>query len=119
MTHFTVKLALPLLAALTAGCTTMAAGFGSTAPEADPINFSWESSYSVAASMSSPFSDDNHYNGQLFQVTKKSTFDGAGPLWSVRFPCWSDEDHWGAAPAPIVINRYSGPTVANAQCAAW
>ena len=119
MTHCIVKLGLPLLAALTVGCTTMGAGFGSTASEADPINFNGESSYSVPGAMASPLSDGNRYNGELFQITENSTFDGAGPRWSVRFPGWSDEDHWSVVPSPSVINHSAGPTVANALCAKW
>ena len=119
MTHCIVKLGLPLLAALTVGCTTMGAGFGSTASEADPINLNGESAYSVPGAMSSPLSDGNRYNGELFQITENSTFDGAGPRWSVRFPGWSDEDHWSVVPSPSVINHSAGPTVANALCAKW
>ena len=119
MTRFTVKLWLPLLAALSAGCTTMGTGIDWTASEADPINFSWERSSSVPAAMSSPLSDESHYQGQLFQITKDSTFDEARPVWSVRFPGWSAEDRWGAASTRSVVNQYAEPTVANSQCAAW
>lgn len=42
MTHSTVKLRLPLLVALAAGCTTMGTGYGSTASGSNPVDFSWK-----------------------------------------------------------------------------
>ena len=97
MTRFTVRLGLPLVAALSVGCTTMGRGIGWTASDAEPIRFSWERSDSVPGAMSSPLPHDSPYNGQLFQISINSPSEGTEPLLSVGFPGWSDEDHRGAA----------------------
>jgi hypothetical protein len=115
MTRFTAKLELLLLVALSAGCTTMETGNGWTSSEAEPIDFSWERSSSVPAAMSSPLLDERHYNGQLFQIRINSPPDGTEPLWSVRFPGWS-EHHWDAAPSRSLSDRDTGPTVADSRC---
>ena len=119
MTHFAARLGLPLVAALSVGCTTMGAQFGSPASEPGPIEFNLQRSYAPAGAVSAPLSDDNHYKGQLFQITQDSTPDGAEPHWSVRFPGWSEGDRSGAAPTRSVINPNSGPTGADSQRAAW
>jgi hypothetical protein len=115
MAHFAAKLGLPLLAVLSVGCTTIGAEFGSTADDAVPINSNGEYSYAVPGAIPAPLSDDDHYRGQLFQITKDSTFNGAGPRWSVRLPGWSDEDRWSAAATQSAIIQ--GPTVEGSECA--
>src|ERR1700693_5083855 len=82
MTHRTLKLGLPLVLALGAGCTTMGTGCGSTASGADPVNFSWKSSDSVSGTMSATLSDGKTYSGQFFEITKDTRVDNLGPLWS-------------------------------------
>ena len=75
MVHPTVKLGLPLLLALAAGCTTMGTGFGSTASGKNPVNFSWKSSDSVSGSMNATLSDGKTFTGQFFQITSDTTVD--------------------------------------------
>jgi len=82
MTPSIVKLGLPLLVTLAAGCTTMGTGTGSDALGADPVSFSWKSSDSVSGTMDATLSDGKTYSGQFFQITKQTTVDSVGPLWS-------------------------------------
>ena len=114
MTHRTVKLGLPLLLALAAGCTTMGTGFGSTASGADPVTFSWKSSDSVSGTMSATLTDGREYSGQFFEITKDTRVDNLGPLWSGWSPGsrgFGGFDYWDAGPS--FVTHYSGRVVAN------
>jgi hypothetical protein len=116
MKHSIVKLGLPLLAAIAAGCTSMGTGVGSTPSGADPVSFSWKSSDSVSGTMTATLSDGKTYSGQFFQITKDTTVNSVGPLWSGWSPGWGGWDGWegwGAAPSTIFITHYSGRVVAN------
>src|SRR5882672_11246775 len=110
MTHRTVKLGLPLLLALAAGCTTMGTGFGSTASGADPVSFSWKSSDSVSGTMSATLADGKTYSGQFFQITKDTTVNSVQPLWSGWSPGWGmwggGWENWGAAPSTSFVTHY-------------
>src|SRR5713226_10267220 len=75
MKHSTLRLGLPLLVALAAGCTTMGTGFGSTASGGNPVNFSWISSDNVSGSMNATLSGGKTYTGQFFQITSDTTVD--------------------------------------------
>jgi hypothetical protein len=104
--------ALPLLAVLAAGCTTMGTGFGSTATGADHVNFSWKSSNSVSGTMNATLSDGKTYTGQFFQITSDTTVDNLGPLWAGWGPGWrGDWGYWSAGPE--FITHYSGRVLAN------
>jgi hypothetical protein len=116
MRHSIVKLGLPLLAAIAAGCTSMGTGVGSTPSGADPVSFSWKSSDSVSGTMTATLSDGKTYSGQFFQITKDTTVNSVGPLWSGWSPGWGGWDGWegwGAAPSTSFITHYSGRVVAN------
>jgi hypothetical protein len=116
MKHSIVKLGLPLLAAIAAGCTSMGTGVGSTPSGADPVSFSWKSSDSVSGTMTATLSDGKTYSGQFFQITKDTTVNSVGPLWSGWSPGWGGWDGWegwGAAPSTSFITHYSGRVVAN------
>jgi hypothetical protein len=108
-----VKIALPLLIALGAGCTTTGTGFGSAASGATPMTFNWKSSDSVSGTMTATQSDGKSYSGQFFQVTSDTTVDNLGPLWGgwgpgLRRGGWYD---WDAGPE--FVTNYSGRVVAN------
>jgi hypothetical protein len=113
MRHSIVKLGLPLLAALAAGCTSMGTGVGSTASGADAVTFNWKSSDSVSGTMSATLSDGKTYSGQFFQITKDTTVNGVGPLWSGWAPGWGGWDNWEAVPSPSFITHYTGRVMAN------
>lgn len=116
MTHSTVNLGLPLLAVLAAGCTTMGTGFGSTSSAATPIAFNWKSSDSVSGTMNATASDGKMYRGEFFQITKDTTVDNIGPLWSGWYAGWGRRDgwyYWDATPSPSFVTHYSGRVVAN------
>jgi hypothetical protein len=70
MRHQIVKLGLPLLVALVAGCTTMGTGYGSAAAGASPVNFRWRSPDSVFGTMN------------------------PGPRWSEWYPGWGGRRLW-------------------------
>jgi hypothetical protein len=114
MKHSTVKLGLPLLVALAAGCTTMGTGFGSTPSGTHPVNFSWKSSNDVSGSMNATLSDGKTFTGQFFQITSDTTADNLGPLWTGwgGYGVWGgDWSYWDAGPE--FITHYSGKVVAN------
>jgi hypothetical protein len=116
MTHSIVKLGLPLLAVLAAGCTTMGTGFGATSSGAMPITFNWKSSDSISGTMSATASDGKMYSGQFFEITKDTTVDNVAPLWSGWNPGWGGRDgwyYWDATPSPSFVTHYSGRVVAN------
>jgi hypothetical protein len=111
-----VKLGLPLLAVLAAGCTTMGTGFGSTATGANPVTFNWKSSDSVSGTMNATLSDGKTYSGQFFQITSNTTVDRLGPLWSGWYPgwgTWGGWDYWDGIPSQGFVTHYSGKVVAN------
>jgi hypothetical protein len=119
MIHPTLKLGLPLLVAVAAGCTTMGTGTGSTASGKNPVNFSWKSSDSVSGSINATLSDGKTYSGQFFQITSNTTVDNLGPLWSG----WGgyggrwggDWGFWDAGPE--FVTHFSGRVVANLAAA--
>ncbi len=116
MTHSIVRLGLPLLLALAAGCTTMGTGTGSTPSGADPVSFSWKSSDSVSGTMDAALSDGKTYSGQFFQITKDTTVDSVGPLWDgwhSRRGGFGDWAYWDSVPSTGFIRHYSGRVVAN------
>jgi hypothetical protein len=114
MKHLTAKLALPVLVALAAGCTTMGTGFGSTATGTNPVNFSWKSSDAVSGTMNATLSGGKTYTGQFFQITGDTTVDQVGPLWAG----WGGPGRWGGDwgfwdAGPQFVTHYSGRVLAN------
>jgi hypothetical protein len=114
---YSVNAVLPLLMALASGCTTMGTGTGSTPSGANPVDFSWKSSDSVSGTMNASLSDGKTYSGQFFQITKETTVDNIGPLWSMGWgPGWGRRggwDYWDAMPSAEFVTHYSGRVVAN------
>ena len=88
MRYQNVKLMLPLLVAISAGCTTMGTGSGSTLSGGSATTFSWKSSDGVSGTMSATLSDGTVYNGQYFQVTQDTTVDSVAPLWDGWHSGW-------------------------------
>jgi hypothetical protein len=117
MRHLIVELGLPLLVVLaTAGCTTMGAGTGSTLSGADPISFNWKSSDSVSGTMNATAADGKSYSGQFFQITRQTTVDSVGPLWSGWHSGWGGRggwDYWDTVPTTGFIEHYTGRVLAN------
>jgi hypothetical protein len=112
MRQTNVMVALPLLAVLAAGCTTMGTGFGATATGANPVNFNWKSSDSVSGTMDATLADGETYSGQFFQITTDTTVDTLGPLWTGWGGGWrGDWGYWGAGPQ--FVTHYSGRVLAN------
>jgi hypothetical protein len=114
MKHQTVKLVLPLLIAMAAGCTTMGTGFGSTATGTSPVNFSWKSSNGVSGTMNATLSNGKAFTGQFFQITSDTTVDDLDPLWTG----WGGRGRWGGEwggwdAGPTFVTHYSGKVVAN------
>jgi hypothetical protein len=112
-----MKWIMPGLAAIAVGCTTMGTGTGSTPSGGSPTFFSWKSSDGVSGTMSAMTPGGATYSGQYFQITKDTTVDSIGPLWSgwgVRGDrggwAWR---YWGEDPTPDFITHYSGRVVAN------
>jgi hypothetical protein len=98
MTHLNMKPGLVLLVALTAGCTTLGTGFGSTAPGANP---------------SATVRDGTTYAGQFLQLTSDTTLDHLGSLWDGWGPDWRREGwaYWN--PGPEYMPYYTGRVLAN------
>lgn len=116
-----LQLVPTLLAAIAAGCTTMGTGTGSTPSGASPTTFSWKSSDGVSGTISASMSNGKKYSGQYFQITKDTTVDTIGPLWT-GWGGWGgwggrrwggDWDYWGADTSPDFITHYTGRVVAN------
>jgi hypothetical protein len=113
MRNQNLKVLLPLLVALSAGCTTMGTGFGSTPLGASPTTFSWKSSDGNSGTMNATFSDGTVYSGEYFQVTRDTTVDSVAPLWEGWHGAWGGADYWDAGPTPDFITHYTGRVVAN------
>jgi hypothetical protein len=116
VTHSIVKLGLPLLVVLAAGCTTIGTGTGSTPSGADPVSFNWKASDAVSGTMDATLSDGKTYSGQFFQITKDTTVDSIGPLWGGWHSGWGGFGPWGgwdSVPSTDFIKNYSGKVVAN------
>lgn len=108
-----LRIGLPMLAVVAAGCATTGTGSGSTPTGADPVNFTWNSSDSVTGTMNATLPDGTTYSGKYFQITKETTVDSLDPLWVGwrgygRFGGWP---YWDSGSA--FITHYSGRVVAN------
>ena len=108
-----VKLGLPLLVAMAAGCTTMGTGTGATLSGADPVTFNWKSEGGDSGTMNATAPDGKTYDGQFFQVTKDTTVNSLGPLWvgwrgGWHGYGWNDWDD-----GPTFVTHYTGRVVAN------
>ena len=114
MRHSIVRLGLPLLVAMAAGCTTMGTGTGATLSGADPVTFNWKSEGGDSGTMSATAPDGKTYDGQFFQVTRDTTVNSLGPLWVGwrgglhRGYGWNDWDD-----GPTFVTHYTGRVVAN------
>ena len=75
---------LPLL--LSAGCTTMGTGYGTTATGTNPVHFDWKSADDVSGTLQATLADGSIYAGTYFQITDNTSADTLEPLW----------DGWGA-----------------------
>src|SRR3984885_8152313 len=82
MRYQNAALMLPLLVAMAAGCTTMGTGTGSTPSGASAATFNWKSSDGVSGTLNATLSGGKTYSGQYFQITKDTTVDSIGPLWT-------------------------------------
>lgn len=114
-----VKFIVPILAAIAAGCTTMGTGTGSTPSGGHPTVFNWKSSDGVSGTMTATMPGGATYSGQFFQITKNTTVDSIGPLWS-GWGGWGGRagwgwGYWGVDPSPDFITHYSGRVVANLE----
>ena len=105
---------LALLAAVVADCTTTGTGVGSTASGGSPTTFSWKSSDGVSGTMTATMSGGQTFSGQYFQITKETTVDSIGPLWT-GWGGWGSRGwgYWGVDPSPDFITHYTGRVVAN------
>jgi hypothetical protein len=66
MTHWIVKLGLPLLGALATGCANIGTGLASTDSSATPLNFSLKHSDAVSGTMNATVPGDEPPSGQFF-----------------------------------------------------
>jgi hypothetical protein len=108
-----MRVGLPLLIALGAGCTTTGAGFGSAPSGASPVSFNWTSSDPVSGSMTATESDGKTFSGQFFQITSDTTVDTLGPLWAGWGPGWRRGGWYDWNAGPEFVTHYSGRVVAN------
>ena len=108
-----MRVGLPLLIALSAGCTTTGTGFGSTPSGANHVSFNWTSSDPVSGSMTATESDGKTFSGQFFQITSDTTVDTLGPLWAGWGPGWRRGGWYDWNAGPEFVTRYSGRVVAN------
>jgi len=109
-----IQAAVSLLMVLAAGCTTMGTGYGSTSTGKNPVNFSWQSSDGgISGEMTATQSDGKVFTGQFFQITRNTTVDNLGPLWTGWGPRWRGAgwDYWDAGPE--FVTHYTGKVVAN------
>ena len=114
MRHSIVKLGLPLLVAMAAGCTTMGTGTGATLSGADPVTFNWKSEGGDSGTMSATAPDGKTYDGQFFQVTRDTTVNSLGPLWVGWGGGWNRGYGWNDwNDGPTFITNYTGRVVAN------
>src|ERR1700688_2036843 len=82
MSYQNAALMLPLLVAMATGCTTMGSGTGSTPSGSSAATFNWKSSDGVSGTINATMSDGKTYSGQYFQITKDTTVDSIGPLFT-------------------------------------
>ena len=114
MNRAIVRISPALLLLLAAGCATMGTGTGSTATGTDPVSFNWKSTDTVSGDMSAVFTKGDTYNGQFFQITRDTTTDTLGPLWTGWGPGWRGARfgaYWDSG--PDFIKKYTGRVLAN------
>ena len=109
--HSGFRILLPLL--LSAGCTTMGTGYGTTAEGTNPVHFNWKNSDDVSGTLYATLADGSVYAGSYFQITDNTTADTIEPLWDGWDPGWGfgGWDYWGTG--PDFITHYTGRVVAN------
>ena len=109
--HSGFRILLPLL--LSAGCTTMGTGYGTTAEGTNPVHFNWKNSDDVSGTLYATLADGSVYAGSYFQITDNTTADTIEPLWDGWDPgCgFGGWDYWGTG--PDFITHYTGRVVAN------
>jgi len=107
-----MQLVLPILAAVTVGCTTTGTGFGSAAFGANPTTFSWKSSDGRSGTMSATLSDGTSYTGPYFQITSHTPIQSIAPLFDGWYSGW-DETNWNVGASPDFIAQYTGRVLAN------
>lgn len=112
MTLAAAPLAMSLLAA---ACTTTGTGTAESPSGAVTGTFSWKASSPDRGDMTAMLSNGQTYQGQFFQITRDTTIDTLGPLWTGwrRPGRWGGWGYWDAGPS--FVTQYTGKVVANLQ----
>jgi len=103
-----------LALAVTAACTTIGAGTGTTRGDNVPVDFSWVSDNAVSGTMTAKLADGESFTGKFFQVTRETRVDRLSPLW-VGWPRHRDWPFWGVDAGPDFVKHYSGKVLANLE----
>ncbi len=95
------------------GCTTTGTGVGVGRDGAPGATFTWISSGPRTGTMTAVLSGGATYSGPFFQVTRETTIDELGPLWTGwdhrwRWHGWS---YWG--PSRSTLTHYTGRVLGN------
>lgn len=102
------------MALLAAACTTTGTGVAESPSGAATGTFTWKASSPDRGDMTAMLSSGATYQGQFFQITRDTTVDTLGPLWTGwGRGRWGGWGYWDAGPS--FVTQYTGKVVANLQ----
>ncbi len=108
-----------LIAVAAAGCKSTGTGEGRS-PQGDvSVTFQWEQSSPTSGELRATLNKRGEvpetYMGKFFQITKESTLESLGAVWSPWYPTWVGWPYWGPEPQTAFITHYTGHVVANLE----
>jgi hypothetical protein len=99
------------------GCKSTGSGSGTSNTGDVQAHFTWQQSEPTSgvlnAVVSYPGGSQETYSGKFYQITRNSTVESLGPLWSPWYPRWGGWAYWGAAPDQEFVTHYTGHVLAN------
>ena len=103
----------------TSGCKSIGGGEGFNSEGNVRVSFQWEQSSPTSgemrASLAKPGGEQETYQGKFFQITRESTLETLGPLWTGWYPTWTGWPYWGPTPETAFVTHYTGRVVANLE----
>ena len=113
MNRMTLAAAPLAMALLAAACTTTGVGTAESPGGAVTGTFTWKASSPDRGDMTAVLNDGQTYQGRFFQITRDTTIDTLGPLWT-GWPYQGPWHGWGYwEPGPAFVTQYTGKVVAN------
>jgi hypothetical protein len=106
-----------LFCAAIMGCKSTGFGTGESPHGNVKVNFTWEQSAptsgTLRAVLTTSDGTNEMYEGKFYQITRDTTVETLGPLWSPWYAGWGGWAYWGPVPNESFVTHYTGHVVAN------